>query len=93
MQTLDVIFYGDSITESWRGIQVGVPVEKFKGIPEIFAKAYGGIKAAVYSISGEALVMPYLRPFLPYNTLLGSTIYAVATYNDFAGLKNAHLAD
>ena len=32
---------------------MGVPIEKFKGIPEIFAKAYGGVKAAVYSISGE----------------------------------------
>ena len=53
MQTLDVIFYGDSITESWRGLQVGVPVEKFKGIPEIFAKAYGGIRAAAYSVSGK----------------------------------------
>lgn len=52
LQTLDIIFYGDSITESWRGLQVGVPVEKFKGIPEIFAKAYGGVKAAAYSISG-----------------------------------------
>ena len=52
MQTLDVIFYGDSITESWRGLQVGVPVEKFKGIPEIFGKAYGGVRAAAYSISG-----------------------------------------
>lgn len=52
MQTLDIIFYGDSITEAWRGLQVGVPVEKFKGIPEIFAKAYGGVRAAAYSISG-----------------------------------------
>jgi len=53
LQTLDVIFYGDSITESWRGLQVGVPMEKFKGIPEIFAKAYGGVRAAVYSIAGK----------------------------------------
>jgi hypothetical protein len=52
LQTLDIIFYGDSITESWRGLQIGVPVEKSKGIPEVFAKAYGGVSAAVYSISG-----------------------------------------
>ena len=52
LQTLDIIFYGDSITESFRGLQVGVPVEKFKGIPAVYAKSYGGVNAAVYSISG-----------------------------------------
>lgn len=46
------MFYGDSITESWRGLQVGAPAEKFKGIPEVFAKLYGSVKAAAYSIAG-----------------------------------------
>ena len=67
LQSLDVIFYGDSITESWRGLQVGVPVDKFKGIPEIFSKMYGGVQAAAYSISGEALVKLHIvcicRPY------------------------------
>lgn len=53
LQSLDLVFYGDSITESWRGLQVGVPIDKFKGIPEVFAKIYGGIKAAAYSVSGD----------------------------------------
>lgn len=60
-ETLDIIFYGDSITEAWRGLQVGVPVEKFKGIPEIFAKAYGGVRAAAYSISGDRTEHLYWR--------------------------------
>lgn len=29
-------------------------MEKFEGIPEIFAKAYGGVRAAVYSIAGKS---------------------------------------
>ena len=56
VQTLDVIFYGDSITESWRGLQAGVPTEKFKGIPQVFEKMYGSVKAAAYSISGDTRI-------------------------------------
>ena len=64
LQTLDIIFYGDSITESWRGLQVGVPVDKFKGIPEIFGKAYGGVRAAAYSISGTSVPVKIIKQVL-----------------------------
>ena len=59
LQTLDVIFYGDSITESWRGLQAGVPSEKFKGIPQVFEKMYGSVQAAAYSISGDTQIRPF----------------------------------
>ena len=62
VQTLDVIFYGDSITESWRGLQAGVPSEKFKGIPQVFEKMYGSVKAAAYSISGDTQTPRPIRP-------------------------------
>lgn len=52
VQGLDIVFYGDSITESLRGTQMGVEIEKFRGIPEVFQKHYGHLKAAAYSIAG-----------------------------------------
>ncbi|CAL8471452.1 g10994 [Coccomyxa elongata] len=50
---LDCVFYGDSITESLRGTQMGVKIEKFVGIPEVFEKHYGHLRAAAYSIAGD----------------------------------------
>ncbi len=52
LQGLDCVFYGDSITESLRGTQMGVKIEKFVGIPEVFQKHYGHVRAAAYSIAG-----------------------------------------
>lgn len=51
-QGLDLIIYGDSITEQFRGMLMGVHMDKFKGIPEVFTKHYGRLKAKVFSIAG-----------------------------------------
>lgn len=57
-QGLDLVFYGDSITESWRGTQLRVAADKFAGIPAIFAKHYGQLKAAAYGIAGGYPSLP-----------------------------------
>ena len=40
-QGLDVVFYGDSIVESWRGTELGVSVERAKGIPDMWGRHFG----------------------------------------------------
>lgn len=55
-QGLDLVIYGDSITEQFRGTLMGVHMDKFKGIPEVFAKHYGRLKAKVFSIAGALQV-------------------------------------
>ena len=35
---------------------MGVHMDKFKGIPEVFAKHYGRLKAKVFSIAGALQV-------------------------------------
>ena len=40
-QGLDVVFYGDSIVESWRGTELGVAVERAKGIPDMWGRHFG----------------------------------------------------
>lgn len=52
VQGLDLVFYGDSITESLRGTQVGVRITKFLGIPEVFQQHFGHLRTAVFSIAG-----------------------------------------
>ena len=49
---LDLVFYGDSITESLRGTQMGTRIEKFYGIPEVAKKHYGHLRTAAFSIAG-----------------------------------------
>ena len=44
-----------SITESWRGMQFGLPIARAKDIPQVFAKHYGSSKAAAYGIAGMFL--------------------------------------
>jgi hypothetical protein len=38
---LDVVFYGDSIVESWRGTELGVAVERAKGVPDMWGRHFG----------------------------------------------------
>ena len=40
-QGLDVVFYGDSIVESWRGTELGVAVERAKGVPDMWGRHFG----------------------------------------------------
>ena len=49
---LDLVFYGDSITESLRGTQMGIPIDKFKGIPEVAAAHFSHLNWAAFSLAG-----------------------------------------
>ncbi|KAK9789385.1 hypothetical protein WJX73_007156 [Symbiochloris irregularis] len=50
---VELVFYGDSITESWRGTNTGQPWEPFAKTPEVFTKHYGSMRTGVYAISGD----------------------------------------
>ncbi len=54
---LDLVFYGDSITESLRGTQMGTRIEKFYGIDAVAAKHYGHLRMATFSIAGALASM------------------------------------
>jgi len=41
VQGLDVVFYGDSIVESWRGTELGVAVDRARGIPDMWGRHFG----------------------------------------------------
>ena len=57
-QGLDLVFYGDSITEAFRGTLMGVPYDKFRDVPEVFAKHYGRLRAHVFSVAGAPREQP-----------------------------------
>ncbi|KAK9794078.1 hypothetical protein WJX73_009937 [Symbiochloris irregularis] len=50
---VELVFYGDSITESWRGTNTGQYWEPFAKTPEVFAKHYSSMSTGVYAISGD----------------------------------------
>lgn len=39
-QRLDLVFYGDSITESWRGTSLGTLFARCAGSPDVFEKYF-----------------------------------------------------
>ncbi|KAK9805428.1 hypothetical protein WJX73_004800 [Symbiochloris irregularis] len=52
---VELVFYGDSITESWRGTGMGRKVPQWADIPKVFAKHYGNLRASVYAIGGDTV--------------------------------------
>ena len=59
---LDLVFYGDSITESLRGTQMGIPIDKFKGIPEVAAAHFSHLNWAAFSLAGPLLSAHHSLP-------------------------------
>ena len=53
MQGVDLLFYGDSITENWRGTSVGRLYPGGQGMPAVYQKHFGGYKSAVLAIAGD----------------------------------------
>ena len=53
MQGLDLIFYGDSITESWRGTDMNNTGERSKGINRVYAAHFSKYRSIVLAIAGE----------------------------------------
>jgi len=55
-EDLKLVFYGDSITEAWRGTSRGKEVSRAVGIPAVWEQYFGqtyGAAAAAYGISGD----------------------------------------
>ena len=52
MQGLDIVFYGDSITENLNGTALGRPWPGGKGTGEVYQKHFGAYKSAILAIAG-----------------------------------------
>lgn len=50
---LDLLFVGDSITESWRGLEYGQKAIRANGCDKIFKREYGHLKADALGIAGD----------------------------------------
>lgn len=51
---LDLLFVGDSITETWRGTDLGKrPCIRCNGVEDIFEKEFGHLRAAAFGISRD----------------------------------------
>ena len=48
-----MIFYGDSITESWLGTDLCGPCQRCQGVPAVFARHYSKFNASVMAVGGD----------------------------------------
>ncbi|KAL0019951.1 hypothetical protein WJX79_003543 [Trebouxia sp. C0005] len=54
LQGSSLVFYGDSITETWRGTDGGHPCSRCTGVPEVFQEYFGSHYAtAVLAVGGD----------------------------------------
>lgn len=84
---LDVVFYGDSITEGWRGTQFGHPRDRVEGAEKVFesffSKGSGGdFDGLALGISGDT-VSTYTSPLCRL-----VPIFSLASNNNFAQTSN-----
>lgn len=55
-QGCSIVFYGDSITETWRGSDNGGPCPRCKGVPEVFQQYFGSrYSSEVLAVGGEEI--------------------------------------
>ena len=52
-QGLDLVFYGDSITESWRGTEMNNTNFKRPGIADVYRAHFAKYRSIVLAIAGE----------------------------------------
>lgn len=68
-QGFEFVFYGDSITERWRGTEMDNPAPEGPACVKSFDKNFGDLRTALLAISGAdlsaALVQPASQTFLP----------------------------
>lgn len=61
MQHFDVMMYGDTLVEAWRGTILGEPSLRVQGCSEIFHSHFGHkYSTAVYGIAGKPVVWPHV---------------------------------
>ena len=60
-QGVDLLFYGDSITETWRGTDMGRPCSRCAGVPDVFRKHFASkYESEVLAVGGaRRLLSPY----------------------------------
>ena len=59
VQGFELVFYGDSITEDWRGTSGGLPWPIASGTADVFYKHFGSkYNAEVLAIAGGCLERP-----------------------------------
>ena len=51
---MDIVFYGDSITEAWRGTDMDKPIPRASGVKDVFASHFAAYKSLVLAIAGTA---------------------------------------
>lgn len=53
---MELLFYGDSITETWRGMDMGRQCGRCQGVPDIFHKHFGSkYESEVLAVGGAPL--------------------------------------
>ena len=57
-QGVDVVFYGDSITETWRGTDMGRGCRRCAGVPAVFQHYFGKYSTSVFAVGGARLSAP-----------------------------------
>ena len=63
LQAFDIVFYGDSITEQYRGTNMGTPVARAKGTPAVFARHFSQYFTAILASGGEQAASPFLTVY------------------------------
>lgn len=52
-QGYELIFYGDSITETWTGTDMGRECPRCAGVPEVLEKHFGMYEKGIYAVGGD----------------------------------------
>lgn len=52
-QGYELIFYGDSITETWTGTDMGRECPRCAGVPEVLEKHFGMYHKGIYAVGGD----------------------------------------
>ena len=72
---IDVVFYGDSITEGWRGTSFGFPVGRKQTIPAVFSSLFtldggGKYEGLPLGISGDTVSTYNTTLYILYESII-----------------------
>ena len=57
-QGVELLFYGDSITETWRGSDMGRQCSRCAGVPDVFFKYFGSkYESEVLAVGGASVIL------------------------------------
>lgn len=64
LQAFDIVFYGDSITEQYRGTNMGTPIARAKGTPAVFARHFSQYYTAILAAGGGQAALLFLAAYI-----------------------------